>query len=142
MSIKFNDEQKFYEVQYSKRHPITRQAVTLRRKGIKSRAEAQRVERELVVLVERKLHEAVSPRWSLVIDTFEKEASSLGLSIRSVENCVNTVRKHTLHWSDRTVDSFSSGELREVITGSMSHLSEHHRKSMLKHFRAVFGFAM
>jgi len=37
-------------VSYSKRHPITRAPVGLRRKGIKSKGEAQRVLNELVVV--------------------------------------------------------------------------------------------
>jgi integrase len=142
MSIKFNDADKCFEVQYSKRHPITRQAVSMRRKGIKTKAEAQRVERELVVLVDRKIHQAVSPRWAHVVERYENECLHRGLGARTIENCVTTVRKHTPGWNDRTVDAITGLEVREVVSQAMASFSEHHRKNMLKHLKAIFAFAV
>ena len=55
MTIKQEKDGTFM-VRYAKRHPVTLQSVGLVRKGIKTKAEAARVERELIIAVAEKLH--------------------------------------------------------------------------------------
>ena len=59
-----------YRVSYSKRHPETRVPVRLAKRGIKTRAEAKRIERELIVRVEDRLRKAVIPAWQELVLRF------------------------------------------------------------------------
>ncbi len=49
MGIKYDQAKKHYVVTYSRRHPVTRIPRSLRRQGIKTKPEAERVYRELII---------------------------------------------------------------------------------------------
>lgn len=141
MGIKLDPETKLFSVSYGKRHPITRQAVTLRRKGVKTKAEAQRVYRELVVLVERKLHKAIVPTWSELLSEIDSSSLERGWSEKTRHNFSTCLTAHTLDWSDRLVDQIKSGEIVEHLNRSTRERAEQYRKLVFRYSRQAFQFA-
>ena len=69
-------------VWYSKRHPITRKPVQLRRTGIKSKAEAKKAEVQLIIEVENKVKRKVVPSWSKLIEDYRQRMSWKRASLR------------------------------------------------------------
>lgn len=66
-----------FTVRYAKRHPVTLQSVGLLRKGIKTKAEAARVEKELIVAVAERLTRAVIPTWSQCVEEWQETARAV-----------------------------------------------------------------
>lgn len=138
-----NTNPKTYVVSYSKRHPITRQPVALRRKGIKSKAEAQRVFNELVVEVEDRLRRAIVPTWEKVVSEFLDASKTRGLSQTTVyayEKCLNA---HTMEsWGQRLVDSITNPEIRTLLQDKLGQRAVSHQEYFFKVIRAVFKYAL
>jgi integrase len=143
MGIKYNEVEKTYHVSFYKRHPITKQPVRAARGGIKSKAEAHRIYTELVVLVERKLHEKVAPKWSVLIEQFRAAMIEQGLTQKTVDNYCLCLRAHTLEpWGDRCVDSITTEEIRSLIKIRAGDRAPSHQKNILKFIRSVFKYAV
>ncbi len=80
MGIKLDKNTGTWTAFFSKRHPITRQPHSLRRTGYKTQVEARRAEMELAVMVDRKLHEAVVPKWIPLVDEYRKVSIEKGMT--------------------------------------------------------------
>jgi integrase len=143
MGIKFNPTTGFWEAFHSKRHPLTRQPVSLRRRCCESQAEAKRVEKQLVVQVEDKLREKLVPSWAAVVDEFIEYQRLRGLMEATLYSDESCLKKYTLPpWGRQRCDSISRAEILKVITESMRDRAESHKKYVLKCIRAAFNFAM
>jgi integrase len=70
MGIKYDEEKKYYIVTYSRRHPVTRKPRNLRRQGIKSKAEAQKVYKKLIIELGEKFHQNLHPLWPILWQSF------------------------------------------------------------------------
>jgi integrase len=140
MSIK-NDPKHpgHYIVAFSKRHPVTAHAVTLRRKGVATLAEAKRLERELILQVEERCKRAVVPILQEAIVCFLEQGRAEGLTLKTLDNYRACLEKHAEPWLRRGVDEITPMEIRELINVRMVGYSVLHRKSLLKHLRGVFG---
>lgn len=143
MGIKFIEETRTYTVQYSKRHPITRQPIPMKRSGIKTHADAKRVERELVVLVEEKIRAKIIPTWEKLVDMWSEDAKNRGLMPKTIDNYLYSLRAYTFpKWGNRLVDTITTQEIREVIQTDCSGKSDHQKQSVLKFIRCVFQFGV
>jgi integrase len=144
MAIKLNKNlsPQTYEVSFSKRHPITRVPVVLRRKGIKSKAEAQRIYHELIIEVEDKLRRSVVPTWNETLDKFLISSRERGLMLKTLYASEKTLRAHTNQWDGRSVDSITTQEIRDLLHANLCNKSESHKKYVLKCVRAVFAYAL
>lgn len=143
MGIKFDLKTKTYTVFYSKRHPITRQSKNLRRKGIKSKAEANRVYNELVILVEKKINESIIPSWKSLVKDYIKDLSQRDVSQKTVLCYGQCLRAHTFDsWGDRLIDSITAQEVRELIKEKVGNRSQSQQKNLLKYIRGAFTFAV
>ena len=132
-----------YEVSFSKRHPTTRQPVGLRRKGIKSKAEAQRVYNELVVEVEDRLRRAITPTWGVVLSEYLKASKDRGLMDKTLYNSGSTLRAHLAEdWDDRLIDTITTQEIRDLLRSKLGHKSLSHQKYTLKCIKAVMAYAL
>ena len=80
MGIKYDEEKKYYIVTYSRRHPVTREPRNLRRQGIKTMYEAERVQRELIIKLADKFNEEVHPYWPEVVKRFLVFFSNRGVA--------------------------------------------------------------
>lgn len=144
MGIKFDSGTSTWMAFFSKRHPSREiPPITLRRKGIKTQAEARRIERQLIGEVEMRLHRKTIPVWKQLVDQWKEDALNRGLSGKTIENYFLNLRAYTFEkWADRTIDSISTQEIRDVIVLDLQDKSKHQQQAVLKFVRCVFQFAV
>lgn len=143
MGIKFDENKKYWIVSCSMRHPTTRKPRSLIRRGIKTRAEARRVEKELIVDLHEKLKETLVPKWKTLLDFYIDSLHERQLSLKTIDNYKLSLRAYTLNrWGDRTIDKVSSGEIRELMDELIKRKSPSHCKNILKQIRGAFNFAI
>ena len=142
MAIKFNEANQTYQVSFHKRHPITRVPVRAARMGIKTKAEAQRVYDQLVLQVEEKLKRVVVPAWIKLVEDFCRASLERGLNRKTIENYYLCLKAHTFEiWGERTIDTITTQEIRELVLVRLANKSVSHQKSLLKFVRGVLTFA-
>ena len=132
MGTKLNKETGFWEAFHSKRHPITRRSYSARRKTCKSEAEAKRVEKQLIVQVEDKLRELITPNWNDMLEKYFISSRERGLMSKTLYASEKTLRAHTYEWNDRLVDTISTQEIRDLLYGKLAEKAESHKKYALK----------
>lgn len=139
-----------FKVSYSKRHPITRQPVTLFRitnnKGevILSKAEAQRVYNDLVIKVEQRFEEHAGGKMTLLElrRRFIESLQERDLSPATVDNYRNCLDAHTKCWNIRPIESIRTDEIRTLIKVTLAERSQSHQKSMHKFLKGLFNYAV
>lgn len=139
-----------FKVSYSKRHPITRQPVTLFRitnnKGevILSKAEAQRVYNDLVIKVEQRFEEHAGGKMTLfeLRRRFIESLQARDLSPATVDNYRNCLDAHTKCWNIRPIESIRTDEIRTLIKVTLAERSQSHQKSMHKFLKGLFNYAV
>jgi len=128
---------------YSKRHPITKKSISLRRKNLKSKAEARRAEQVLIIKVEDKIRRKIIPDWEMLLSKFETYMSDKGLAKKTIETYTSCLTAHTLKpWSSRLIDTITGDEIRNIIKESVGHRTASHQKNMLKFIRSAFEYAL
>jgi integrase len=142
--IRLDEKTKSYEVSFSKRHPITRRSKSLRRKGIKTKAEAERVYRELVYIVSKSFEDSKpsKKKYKEVLRLFGINLNTRELAPATIENYMLCLNAHTLEkWGNRDIGSFLPQEIKDLIRVDLADRSFSHQKSVLKFIRGVFTFA-
>lgn len=132
MGIKYNEEKKHYLVAYYRHHPKlgTR---SIRRQGIKTRQEAERVYKQLVFKWAEKFKMNLHPTWPEVIEQFLEYYANCGIQKNTLANYRQCLKLNTYKiWEKKRINEFSTLELREFIQEDLAHLSEVHKKNMLK----------
>lgn len=143
MGIKFIEEKKTYEVYYSKRHPITKSSLGIKRIGIKTHWEAKKTYNELILLMDRKIQLSLSPLWRVVVELFLENYKLSGVGQNTIHNYRTTLYAHTcVKWKNRSVNEITSNDIKSLILEELSSRSEETKKSILKYLRAVFSFAV
>lgn len=128
-----------YRVSYSKKNPITKQAITLTRKKIKSFAEAQRVYRELVIQVEKRIQKQQVPTWERLIEELLEDMRSRGLLERTIHTYGFCLRAHTLEeWGNRLITEITTHEIRALIQKRVGQKSVAHQQNLVKFIKAAF----
>lgn len=127
---------------YSKRHPVTRVPVGLRRKGIKSQVEAMRVEKELVLQVEDRLKAVVVPKWGGLVEGYIDFCRLSGMMQKTVYNRQKCLQAWTSGWNDRFIDAITANDIRQVVVIDLGGRSPSQQKSMLQYIRCAFDFAV
>lgn len=134
-----------YTVSYSKRHPTTRKPKSLRRKGIKTKAEAQRVYTKLVLEVS-KAHDNKGSAKMVWRDLLQEYFQSLvdrdlhPATIYGHQSCLNA---HTLErWGNRGIGDITNSEILNLLKKDLGDKSTSHRKSMRKFLNGAFSFAL
>ena len=142
MGIKFDENKKYWVAFYSKRHPVTRKPLSILRKGFKSKAEALRAEKELVLEMDQKLKKITVPCWNEVVLNYIDSLANSDVSKKTVETYKLCLEAHTLPtWGKRLIDEITGLEIRELINQKADR-SQSHQKNILKYIRAVFTFAV
>jgi len=144
MGIKLDIETKTYTVVHSKRHPETRVPIGLRRKGVASRAEANRVYQDLVVAVEDKIRRQTLPTWKKFVDKYFAEVSNKNfLNKSTIYNRDKVLKFHTFElWSEKLLDEISTHDIHQLLTERFGTKSESHKKFFIKCVRGVFQYAV
>jgi integrase len=141
VSYSRDEKSKTYIVWHSKRHPVTRKVISLRRTGITSERIARKVEDEIKLKIEEKIRAKIIPTWESAVERYVKNLSERGLTGKTIESYATCLRAHTYgDWKNRLVDTITSNEIRELIGQKLSKRSASHQKNMLKYIRGVFNF--
>lgn len=131
-----------FKVNYSKRHPHTRQPVSRVRIGIKGKAEANRIYAALVVEVNDKIKRKMVPQWDAHLESYFSHLKESGLSNSTIYNREKVVRCHTLpDWQTKLVDEISTAEIHRLLQEKLGSNSEAHRKFFIKGIRGAFKYA-
>lgn len=145
MAVKFDPIRQTWRASYCKRHPVTNRPKSLARRGLKSKAEAKRVEAELIFQI-NKSFEAPPPGTILYRDLLKRFYESLrqrDISRATVENYELCLNAHTLSlWGGRPIDAITTEDIRYLIREKLSHRSPHQQKNVLKFIRGAFTFAV
>lgn len=143
MGIKYNEITKLYDVSYSKRHPVTKVPYPLKRKNIKTLAEAKRVFNELVIAVENKLKAKIVPSWSKILDMYFASLGLQDLTQKTIYNRDKVLRKHTLsEWGAKLIDEIKTQDILVLLSKNFAENAESHKKFFVKCVRSVFEFAL
>ena len=128
---------------YSKRHPITRKSVQLKRIGFKSKVEARKAEARMIVEVEDMIRRSVLPPWSEVVYDFRDHMVEKGLMEKTAETYFLCLRSYTFEdWSERLVDTITTQEIRDLVKTKASSKSPSHQKNLLKFIRGAFNYTI
>ena len=143
MGMKKDDKTKTWTVWFSKRNKAAKKVASCMRKNLKTKAEAIKMERKLIMLVERKVNMTIYPTWAKVIDEYTEAQRYSGLSEKSIENCVCCLQAHTVPlWGDKLVNEIIGSEIRYVINEILDGKSEGHKKSVLKFIRGAMTYSL
>ncbi len=143
MGIKLDPRTNTYSVSFARRHPITRVPTNLRRRGFKTKAEAKRAYDQIVIDVDRKLHENITPTWETVFDRYHEECRNRGLTEKTLHNQEKCLKAHTFEaWANKTVDTITTTEIRELLHAKLGSNRPSHQKHFLRMVRAVFTYAV
>ncbi len=143
MGIKYDQETNSYVVTYHRRHPTSKISSGLRRQGIKTRPEAERAYKELIIKMGVKFNENMYPLWPELVNDFLEHFANCGIAKNTIQNYRTSLEAHTfIIWNKKRINEISTGEIREFIQEDLGQFSEAHRKSMLKFLRAVFRYAL
>lgn len=143
MGIKLDEATKTFVVSYSKRHPTTHQAVSLRRIGIPTATKAKRVYDELVARVNEKIKRAVTPLWPDLLTEYFANISKTDLRKGTIYNREKTLRYHTLPmWQEKFVDAIKTEEIYNILQDRMGKNAEAHKKFLIKCIRGVMQYAL
>lgn len=142
MGIKYIESKNTWTVTCCARHPVSRKPVTRAKQGIKTKAEALRQEKKLILALDRMLREDVEPTWASHLKTYDKNLATRNISQKTVENTRLCLEAHTLEtWGKKLISEISTDEIRELIK-SKDGLSESHRKNILKFIRGCFQYSV
>ena len=143
MGIKYDEKTNSYAVTYHRRHPVSRASKSIRRQGIKTKSEAEKVYRDLIIKMSNKFNENLYPLWTEIVARFLEYYANCGNAKNTVKNYKQCIEANTFTiWSRKRINEFSTGEIRDFIQEDLERFSEAHRKSMLKILRAVFRYAV
>lgn len=142
MGIKYHESKKYWIASCSMRHPITKKPNSKVKYGLKSKAEALRVEKILAIELDRKFQAVLIPTWSIHLAKYVQELSSRDISRKTVENQRICLYAHTLKlWGNRLITEITPHEIRDYVR-SLEDSSESHRKNILKYIRGAFQYAV
>ncbi len=143
MAIK-NDPKKpgTFFVSYGKRNPATGQPVSLTRTGFKTKSEAHRAYKEMVIAVEDRIRKKNVPTWSKMLEEFLEASLNRGLMQKTVYDYKVCLEAHTLGaWGNRLIDTITTQEIRLLLQEKVGERAPSHQRYILKCIRAVFNYA-
>ncbi len=118
MSIKaLNENKTRWTVRVGKRHPKTKEVVTVARKYQGTEKQAIRYETELRRELDRKIDDSVRPNWREQVDqTLCHMRLKLGCTERTISNYRYSLEAFTLPaWARRPIDTISTVEIDELL---------------------------
>lgn len=144
MGIKFDEKTKTWTAYYSKRHPITRVPKNYKRIGLKSKAEAMKVEKELVIQMSNYFHQKIVPSWpDLVAAYFKKVDEQNEIMKSTIYNREKVLRHHTLPlWENKRVDQITTQDIHKILSDRLGSNAEAHRKFFVKCIKGVLQYAV
>jgi integrase len=147
--INYVPKTKTYIVQVSQRHPMTRQSRNLRRirdydgHPITSLAQAE----AMLSHMRRELRERIKnnpfPYWKDIVKEFAENMRISGYIFETVKNYETSLAKHTYErWKFKKINEITSSMILDLFQDNQENWSDHHKKAMRKHVRAVLEYAV
>lgn len=116
--------------------------ITLRRK-CKTKAEAERVYKKLIVEIERRTRSKKIPTVAKVCEEFLETNKHTRWKISTWDNYRVMLNASAVRlWGNRYIDEVEEVEIRDYIALELASRSESHRKTVLKYIRGMFEFAV
>lgn len=141
--ITFDESSKTYRVAYSRRPVGGGPPVGLKRRGIKSLAEARRVHADLIIEVNEKLKREKIPTWKQHLENYLRSLKTADITETTRYNREKLLHFHTLEaWGDRSVDSITSEDVQRLLSERLADNSESYRKFFVKCIKGAFQFAV
>jgi len=136
-----------FTISYCKRHPITRQPISLRRIGVKSKAEANRVHAELAIKVEDKIRVTVECKWGELTEEWCRAAESNNifaakLSGRAIDDYKTLLNCHTSDWHDKFALDISKADAWTLLNKVETSISKTRAKKLRTTIDGVFNWAI
>jgi integrase len=143
MTIKFDTERKSWTAGVSKRNPNTGIPASLKRIGLKSKAEAIRTKMELERKLDASFLEKSSPSWGKVFSEYIDFKRTGDWNEKSYQNCKVCLDAHTIpFWGKRRIDLISTKDIRLLLNERVGHSSASTQQTVLKYIRGVFQYAV
>jgi integrase len=147
--INYIPDLKIYEVQVSKRHPITRQSRNLRRlrdydgRPITSLAQANALLPHMRREIAERVKDNPFPYWKDVVKEFSQNMLVNGYILETVKNYELSLAKHTYErWKFKKINEITSSMILDLFEENKSNWSDHHKKAMRKHVKAVLEYGV
>jgi integrase len=143
VGIKFEEKTNSFTVFYSKRHPITRIPKNYKRIGLKTKVEAKKVERELIIKMDRYFQAAVVPSWQSLVDDFFTDCRLRGISEKTLDSHRCYFNAYTIpEWGLLLVDQIKTVDILKVLKEKSGSRSVEVQKYLLKCIRQAFQYAL
>lgn len=131
----------FY-ISFGKRNPKTRQTVSLKWRGYKSKAEANRDMPKIIVAVEDKIRRNHTPTWGALLQELPAHLRVKEMKENTIDDYMSCLNAYTLSpWKNKLIDDIPPIEIRRLIYTDLATKSTGHQKNMLKMIRAAFDYA-
>lgn len=144
MGHRFNEKTGFWEASAHGRHPVTNVPVSLRLTKIESEKEAIKAETELNGKMKSKLRRMEAPMWcTLMAKAIQQRLNDGRWSDGTAQNARILLRAVTSEaWSYKTVDTITTGGIRDLLNEKLKDKSQTHKASVAKYIKAVFEYAV
>lgn len=141
--INFDESSKTYRVSYSRRPFGGGAPIGLRRKGIKTHAEAKRIETQLIITVNEKLKRTKTPTWEQHLENYFKSLETTDITRTTRYNREKLLRFHTLNaWGNKFVDEITTEDIHRLLNERLPGNAESYRKFFIKCVRGAFQYAI
>ncbi|WP_413612924.1 tyrosine-type recombinase/integrase [Bdellovibrio sp. HCB-110] len=142
MGIKFDEATQTWSAYFSKRHPITKVPKSYSKTGLKTKVEAQRAERDLIVKMNDYFQDKVIPTWAKLLNEYYEVKSISDWNQKTLQDAQLMLNAHTEKWKSRRVDSITSIEVKRLIDERMKDRTESSKQTLLKFIRGAFQYAV
>lgn len=132
-----------YYVSHHKRHPVTRKSITLRRSKIKTKAEADKTFKALIIEMERLIQRQIIPDWESFLMKYDEHLKNTSIAQTTLLNRLSVLRHNTgTVWNHKLVNEISSQDIMEILKNVLGSKSETHKEFFLKTVRNAMEFAI
>jgi len=143
MGIKYDEIQKQWIAWHSKRPAKNVAPISFRRKGLVSEKEARKVEKELVILIQRKIDEKKVPYWNEFLSDYIKYNRAKGYTEKTNYAVDVTLKKFTsTPWSNKLVTEISTQDIHELKNDGLAKATEGNRQFVIKLINRAFTYAL
>jgi integrase len=130
-------------VRHSVRQPKTNKVIGLKREGIPTRREAERIEKELIIKVNEKVHRELVPTWGDCLIKYLDSLPANGLTQKTIYQRTKILKAYTIPiWEKRGIESFDANELRVFFDTEFKNNAPTHAEFVYHCINGVFKFAV
>lgn len=126
---------------YSKRHPLWKQPISLRRTNLSNKLEATRTHQELIALVHQKISSRAAPPWKNCVEEYLVQIQLNGYTQKTTHSIRCCLSKYSKHLNGRSIDKIATKDIYDIIN-AMTCNTVSHKAFILKCLRNVLSYAV